>query len=101
MRRNKTKSRQAFDARFWSAVETQDTFWRGTFVNFVRPLKGIYADPISAGAFILSQYLTNPAEVEIILKIDPAVFGALAAVAPLQSGQAYRALILGRTTPRS
>lgn len=77
MARKRTTSWQDIDARYWRAVKTQDEFWRETFVNFVKPLRGLYKDPLSAGAHVLSYYLSNPHGVERAFKSDPTAFGSL------------------------
>jgi len=64
MARKSTISRQVIDARYWRLVQAQNEFWRETFVNFVKPLRGLYKDPLSAGAHVLSYYLSNPHGIE-------------------------------------
>jgi hypothetical protein len=39
MGRDHLISQRRIDAEYWSNVDTQDEFWRQTFVDFVRPLK--------------------------------------------------------------
>jgi hypothetical protein len=77
MNRVKTSSRQHVFESYWRAVKVQDEFWRGTFVDFVEPLRSLYKDPVSAGAHLLSKYLANPREAERIFKSTPDAFGTL------------------------
>lgn len=100
MARKKTTSWQDVDARYWRAVKTQDEFRRETFVNFVKPLSGLYKDPPSAGAHILSYYLSNPLDMERAFKSDPTTFGSLSfgAVSP-HAQEIYADLLLGRHGP--
>jgi len=68
MTRNRLVSKKEIDARYWRNVEIQDTLRRRTFVDFVKPLKAIYRDPVSAGAFLLSAYSYKPAAAEYNFK---------------------------------
>lgn len=70
-------SSRNFEARYWHHVRALDTFWRQTFVAFVAPLKGLYVDPVSAGAAILSRYLEDPMGVGKKIASEPDTFGAL------------------------
>jgi hypothetical protein len=70
-------SRAAIQIGYWKPVALQDDFWLRTFVAFVRPLRGFYKDPTSAGAYILTAYLENPAACEEIFVKTPQAYGAL------------------------
>ena len=48
MGRNGLVSKKDVDARYWRNVEIQDCFWRDSFIGFVRPLRRLYRDPVSA-----------------------------------------------------
>lgn len=97
MTRKKPNWRQGFDARYWHQVEIQDAFWRGTFADFIKPLQGLYKDPASAGAFILSRFLGDEADTKKIFKSEPEAFGALLSGAIKKHAEViYAELVAGR-----
>jgi hypothetical protein len=86
--------------RVFGAVHARDRFWRGTFVAFVRPLRSLYKDPVSAGSHILSYYLSNPLDVERAVTSTPEAFGDLQFDAIRSNAQQIALdLLLGRHGP--
>jgi hypothetical protein len=86
------------DAKYWRNVDIQDQFWQRTFVQFVRPLQKLYKDPISAGAHLLSAYLTDAASLAREFVSDPAEFGQLNYVASINTARAiYEELLAGHS----
>ena len=100
MGRNGLVSKKDVDARYWRNVEIQDCFWRDSFIGFVRPLRRLYRDPVSAGAHILSAYLADPFNAKVEFLISPEAFGALMDDAdPAQAEEAYEELETGKNGP--
>jgi hypothetical protein len=54
MRRKRSFSKKRIDDEYWRNVEIQDSFWRDSFVSFIRPLRALHRDPLFAGAHVLS-----------------------------------------------
>src|SRR6516225_8377329 len=73
----RTVSKKRIDAEFWRNADIQDRFWRDTFVDFVRPLRGLFRDPVSAGAKFLVGHKANPINAFLDFRDDPSAFGAL------------------------
>ena len=100
MARKKALWRQGIDARYWRQVEIQDEFWRETFVGFIKPLGSLYKDPLSAGAFILSRYLSDPQEAAKTFRSEPEAFGVLLSGAVKYHAKTiYDDLLTGRQGP--
>lgn len=77
MTRTKRAATRSIAAHYWKQVDILDTFWQKTFIAFVHPLKGMYRDPVSAGAAILSRYLEDSSTVDREIMLIPETFGAL------------------------
>jgi hypothetical protein len=77
MPKTRRPSRAAILIGYWKPVDIQDDFWLRTFVAFVRPLRGFYKDPTSAGAYILTAYLEDPAACETTFVKTPQAYGSL------------------------
>jgi hypothetical protein len=97
MGRDHLISQRHIDAEYWSNVDIQDKFWRQTFVDFVRPLKRLFYDPISAGAHVLAAYSADPVSTPRVFAANPESFGALNEEAdPELARLAYSQLVLGK-----
>ena len=99
MLRKRSVSKKSIDERYWRNVETQDAFWRDLFVDFIRPLQSLYKDPLSAGAYLLSSYQTDPISTARSFTKDPAAFGLLNAQPTLVDAQIYGQLVAGGKGP--
>ena len=100
MARKKSPWRQGIEARYWRQVEIQDEFWRETFVAFIKPLGNLYKDPLPAGAFILSRYLSDPREAANTFRSEPEAFGTLLSDAVKSHAKTiYDDLLTGRQGP--
>ena len=75
-------------------------FWRDSFIGFIRPLRMLYRDPMSAGAHILSAYLADPINAKLEFTGSPDAFGALRDEADLaRAKDTYEELVTGRSGP--
>ena len=100
MGRKRLVSKKDIDARYWRNVEIQDCFWRDSFIGFIRPLRMLYRDPMSAGAHILSAYLADPINAKLEFTGSPDAFGALRDEADLaRAKDTYEELVTGRSGP--
>ena len=100
MGRNGIVSRKDIDSRYWRNVEIQDGFWRDSFVSFIRPLRTLYRDPLSAGAHLLSAYLADPTSAQEEFAGSPEAYGALIDGADLTCCKGlYEELETGRGGP--
>ena len=96
MGRDHRISHRRIDAEYWSNVDTQDKFWRQTFVDFVRPLKSFFRDPVSAGAHVLAAYIADPVFTPHSFAANPDAFGDLNEEADPKLASIAYWLVLGK-----
>jgi len=97
MRRKQIVSQKEIDTKYWRNVDIQDQFWRRTFTQFVPPLQKMFRDPVSAGAHLLSAYMTDAEDSAAKFVSNPAEFGQLnGAVSTVTARALFEELLQGR-----